>query len=109
MASAISGRMLRGMAEPDDRDMRHILASVPHIVEMLGPPPKVHRIVESIEFLDENRVRRQVSADVTVPVTAHACGSGQDVYLPLQVVAKAPIRNLDVIDGQGLAVPVLTA
>lgn len=101
--------MLWEMAGLEDWDVQHILASVPEIVEMLGPPPKVHRVVESIEFLDESRVRRQVSVDVTVPTKIHACGSGHDVYLPLQVMVKAPIKNLDVTDGQGLVVPVLTA
>lgn len=105
----ISGRMLPVMAEAEDSDTAHVLASVPHVVEMLGPPARVHRIVESIEFLDESRVRRQVGVDLTVPHSAQACGSGQDVYLPLQVVLKAPIRNLDLVDGFGRAVPVLTA
>jgi hypothetical protein len=85
-----------------------MLRLAPGITEMLRDPSWVHRVVESIEFLDEARVRRQVSLDFTVPEVAPSGDSG-DVYIPLQVLTKGIIKALEVGDGEGRSVPVLTS
>jgi hypothetical protein len=76
---------------------------------MLRDDSWIHRNVESIEFEDESRVRRQVALDFTVPSSAATIVIGQDVLIPVQLIEKGVIRGLDVRDQAGRAVPVLTS
>jgi hypothetical protein len=61
-------------------------------------------------FLDEARVRRHLSIDFTIPeAIAPSLLAGDTVYIPIEVLAKRVLRALDVVDGEGRAVPVLTS
>ena len=67
---------------------------------ILDPRSWVHRRVETLTFLDEFRVRRHVSVDFTAPAEL--------TYVPLSLVKKKVMKDLDVRDAAGAAVPVLT-
>lgn len=72
----------------------------------------VHRRVESIEFLDERRIRRSVSVDFTVPSVAARQARdfpGGLVVLPLALLRKHVLRRFDLRDEGGASLPVLTA
>jgi hypothetical protein len=94
----------------EQRRISHLLDLVPGIVDLLEDDSWVHRVVESIEFLDEARVRRHLSIDFTIPeAIAPSLLAGDTVYIPIQVLAKRVLKALDVVDGEGRAVPVLTS
>jgi hypothetical protein len=70
------------------------------------------RRVETIEFLDERRVRHHTSVDFTVP--EWGVGKSETIELkdmiavPIAYMRKGLLKNLDVYDEEGAAVPVLT-
>jgi hypothetical protein len=66
----------------------------------------VHRRVETITFLDERRVRRDVSVDLTVPEHAPSIEPrpGRAVrLLPLAIMRKRTLVNFDLRDREGHA------
>ena len=67
------------------------------------PAAWVHRRVETITFLDDIRIRRHMSVDFTLPTL----GLPID-YVPLSLVRKGLLKDLDVVDEDGRALPVLT-
>lgn len=71
----------------------------------------IHRRVENIQFLDEARVRRRVSIDFTIPGQpdiAVRSGHVDRLFLPLAFLVKRPLRNFDLRDAAGDALPTLT-
>jgi hypothetical protein len=70
------------------------------------------RRVETIDFLDERRIRHHTSLDFTVP--PWGVGESKRIMLkdltaiPIAYMRKGLLKNLDVYDEQGAAVPVLT-
>ena len=81
----------------------------PDMVALLADPSWAQRAVERIEFLDESRVRRQVTIEFNVPPGVSGIQVGRDVYLPVQVLTKERITALEVTDGEGRIVPTLTS
>jgi hypothetical protein len=67
------------------------------------PAAWVHRRVETITFLDDIRIRRHMSVDFTLPTLGLAIE-----YVPLSLVRKGLLKDLDVVDEEGRALPVLT-
>jgi hypothetical protein len=90
-------------------DLKWARRVAPAVAELLRDDSWVHRNVESIEFLDESRVRRQVSIDFTLPSVERAVNDGRQRLVPLSVLTKGPIKALDVVDADGTSVPVLTS
>lgn len=71
------------------------------------PEDWVHRRVESAVFLDASSIKRRVSVDFDMPTDD---ASGEQVSLvPLAVLDKRPLVDLDVRDESGSAYPVLNA
>ena len=69
----------------------------------------VHRRVETIDFLSTELARRSTSVDLTVPEPFRAMlriDDGQFV-VPIATLAKRPLRNFDLRDEAGRAIPVL--
>ena len=67
----------------------------------------VHRRVEKIALIDDRRVHRHTSVDFTMPHLARS-GDGAVDLIPLSLVHKEVLRDLDVRDEEGNALPVLT-
>ncbi len=74
----------------------------------------VHRRVESITFLDENRIRRRVSVDFTLPElprellrTSRVRGQAA-AYVPLTLLRKRTVVNFDLHDEDGRSLPLLS-
>jgi len=70
----------------------------------------IHRRVETVDMLSTQFLRRSISVDFTLPERARADlavgGTGQTL-VPLSTLAKRPLRNFDLRDEGGMAVPVL--
>jgi hypothetical protein len=100
-------------AWPDD------LASVIDIVAattvplLLQPKHWINRKVETIEFVDDRRVRRHVSVDFTLPdlegLPVQAASGRPLAFVPLVQLRKQVLRRFDIFDEAGAAVPMLTA
>lgn len=71
----------------------------------------VQRRVESVQFIDHLSLRRRVSVDMIVPDrVTRTSPSGEPYYwLPLALLRKRRLRNLNLRDAQGRALPVLTS
>lgn len=67
----------------------------------------VHRRVETFEFLDAETVRRRMSVDFTLP-EHRAIDENATVYVPLMIIEKRDLRNLDVRNRKGNPLNVLT-
>ncbi|HEX5762901.1 MAG TPA: hypothetical protein VFY04_07255 [Solirubrobacterales bacterium] len=70
----------------------------------------IHRRVETIDMLSTQFLRRSISVDFTVPEGLHDAlqiGAGSQGFVPLATLAKRPLRNFDLRDESGTAVPVL--
>jgi len=74
----------------------------------------VHRRVESITFIDENRIRRRVSVDFTLPDlprellrTTRIRGKSA-AYVPLTLLRKRTVVNFDLHDEDGRSLPLLS-
>jgi hypothetical protein len=71
----------------------------------------IHRRVESVTFVDDTTVRRQMSIDFTLPTQLGFLRppSGSDaVFVPLALLKKRKLKNFDVWDEAGKKLPVLT-
>ena len=91
---------------PDTRTTRELNAAVYAMQVLLDNEPAwVHRRVERIEFLDKGEVRRQMSVDFTLPRLE---GDAVVPYVPLSVVRKHVMKNLDTRDEENKPLPVLT-
>ncbi len=81
---------------------------------LLGTHEWVHRRVESITFLDENRIRRRVSVDFTLPdlprelVRTTRIGGKPGAYVPLTLLRKRTVVNFDLHDEEGRSLPLLS-
>lgn len=69
----------------------------------------VHRRVETIDLLSRQAVRRQVSVDFTVPQPVRQLLklSEHEFVVPIATLEKTPLRNFDLADEVGRALPVL--
>jgi hypothetical protein len=67
----------------------------------------VHRRIETFEFVDADTVRRKMSVDFTFPKDGWLT-DGQIVYVPVMLLGKENLRNLDVVDPTGRSLNVLT-
>jgi hypothetical protein len=95
-------------AERDEAEVADLAIST--LPLLLDPHRWVHRRVEGFVLLDEARLRRRVSVDFTVPNTAYyrrQAGLHQ-AAVPLAQLRKRVLRNLDVRDESGTALPVLS-
>lgn len=72
----------------------------------------IHRQVETLTFIDADRMRRHVSLDLTVPAqpsTTDAVASVAGVvYLPVALLRRRVMDDFDMRDEQGAALPCLT-
>lgn len=72
----------------------------------------IHRRVEKLEILSEKTALRRVSLDLTIPKPAlSTCqwANGRNyVLLPIDLLAKEPLRRFSISDATGLPVPTLT-
>jgi len=70
----------------------------------------LHRRVETIDILSSQFLRRAVSVDFTVPEGVRdslRIGTTEQWLVPMATLAKRPLRNFDMRDEGGAAVPVL--
>jgi hypothetical protein len=77
-----------------------------------NPERWVNRLVESIVFLDDVSVRRQMSVDFTLPVNQELVRStptSGDVFVPLALLEKKSLTRFDIRDESGDALPLLGA
>lgn len=72
------------------------------------PEDWVHRRVETVSFLDASSVHRHMSVDFDLPDEDARPESGPPL-VPLTLLEKRPLVNLDVRDEGGAACPVLNA
>lgn len=72
------------------------------------PHDWVHRRVESVSFVDATSIRRRVSVDFDVPTGDLVPKSGRSL-VPLALLEKRPLIDLDVCDEGGSSLPVLTS
>jgi hypothetical protein len=96
---------------PEERDQAEMVdLAISTLPLLLDPQRWVHRRVEAFVLLDEARLRRRVSVDFTVPNTAYyQRQSGlRQAAVPLAQLRKRVLRNLDVRDERGAALPVLS-
>ncbi|MBD3778732.1 MAG: hypothetical protein IE923_05665 [Micrococcales bacterium] len=85
---------------------------------LLADPSWIHRRVETVTMRADGETRRQVSFDVTLPMSLHihpdeltengAQKSAARVVVPLGFMRKGTLVDLDVSDATGRAVPVLS-
>lgn len=78
-------------------------------LEPLWADPRswLHRIVESVAFIDARTIRRSRSFDLTVPGTAPQL-DGKTV-LPLALLSRRVLSELDVIDDRGQRLALMTS
>lgn len=77
---------------------------------LLAEEAWVHRRVETVSVLSTQFLRRAVSVDFTIPEEFHDAlrvGTAEQWFVPLATLAKRPLRNFDLRDEAGAAVPVL--
>jgi hypothetical protein len=74
----------------------------------LNPRAWVLRRVETFEFLDFATVRRRMSVYFRFPELP-GLREGATVHVPLLVLAKRDLRNFDIRDADGKALPLLTS
>lgn len=67
----------------------------------------IHRRNENFTFVDADTVRRRMSVDFTFP-TSSTLSPGDMALVPLMLLTKQDLRNLDVRSGADEALPVLT-
>jgi hypothetical protein len=69
----------------------------------------VHRRVETIDLLSTELVRRTTSVDFTVPAPLRPLlvVAGSQPVVPIATLSKSPLRNFDLRDEGGRAIPVL--
>jgi hypothetical protein len=72
----------------------------------------VHRRVDTVTFLDSNRVARRTSIDFTIPKRRFLpveFRTGRSIaFIPLTLLSKRVLRNFDLRDAAGVALPTLT-
>ncbi|MGO4298756.1 hypothetical protein [Leifsonia sp. RAF41] len=81
------------------------------VLALINFPEWIHRKVESVSFLAGKRGRRRVSLDCTPPALSWAkdpTGATTSIYVPLTLMSKGVLRDLDVSDDTGRALPVLS-
>lgn len=78
------------------------------VIDILTAPSWRHRRVESMRLADGDQNRSRVSIDLTPSSTATAA-NGLQIMVPLAVLAKRPLIELDVEDAAGVRLPVLSS
>lgn len=77
---------------------------------LLAEETWIHRRVETIDMLSTQFLRRSISVDFTLPEGARstlALPTIKQSLVPISTLAKRPLRNFDLRDETGKAVPVL--
>jgi hypothetical protein len=73
----------------------------------------IHRQVETLQFLDADRVSRHVSVDFTVPdlpdIQVSRGDGGAVVFLPIALLRRQALENFDLRDESGAALSFLTS
>jgi len=78
------------------------------LVPLVADPPLwIHRIVESVSFIDAQTIRRARSFDFTVPEGTPQL-DGRTI-VPLALLARRVLSELDVCDDSGRRLPLLTS
>jgi hypothetical protein len=70
-------------------------------------PLWVHRRVETITYIDDRRVRRHVSVDLTIPAWAYSQDFSGPLLIPIALLRKGPLKDFGVVDESGRVLPVL--
>lgn len=65
-----------------------------------------HRKVESLRLLDGDSGRRKVSVDCS-PDSSLASPIGDRIMVPLALISKKPMKDFDIVDGNGSSLPTL--
>lgn len=69
----------------------------------------IHRRVESVEVVDDTTLRRRTSIDFSLPTTVNGVEVAPHLpFVPLTLLQKEILRNFDLRNAEGRAVPVLT-
>jgi GDSL-like Lipase/Acylhydrolase family len=83
----------------------HAAATVQAFGDMLENSSSwVHRRIESIDFIDERRMRRRVSVDFTPPPLPAG-----PILVPVAMLSKGVLTHFDLRDEEGASVPMRTA
>lgn len=80
------------------------------VLSLINFPSWVHRKVDSVTFLAGKRGQRRVSLDCTPPMLSwddDRRGRATTIVVPLTLMSKDVLRDLDVRDDSGRALPVL--
>ncbi len=80
---------------------------------VLNRPQWVHRIVETIDFIDDRRFSRHVSVDFTIPAWEiyRQCETvlPKGTYIiPVALLSRQRLKRFDIVDESSAALPVLT-
>jgi len=95
---------LVAMAERFDADEPDVGLGEQVAWRLLAPKYWIHRRVETVRFLDEDTLRRNVSVDCDVQWR----GEGP-ALLPLARIQKQPMTSFDLRDDAGRSLPILTS
>lgn len=74
---------------------------------MLASQTWIHRRVDTLKLGAEGPTRRTVSLDVTVPKRSAIIGTRGKILVPLALIAKARLRDVDTADRDGKSLPIL--
>jgi hypothetical protein len=79
------------------------------VLFLIGDWRWVNRRVETLEFVDDRRVRWHTSIDFTIPKEPYQSRKAwpANLMLPLGFFRKGPLTNFDLVDASGTAVPVI--
>jgi hypothetical protein len=93
------------------QDARADLAGLATAEMLLHWAKWVHRRVETIEFVDDERIRRSMSIDFTMldtPMFGQLAEEFAVVPIPLMFMRKGLLRNFSMVDEEGRSLPLLT-
>lgn len=89
-----------------DRNRASVIADL-----LFAPQEWKHRRVDSLRLNTGDRGRRRTSIDCTLPaddrLTWPTSGTGDQIVVPLGVLAKGPLRDFDIVDSDGRPLSVL--
>lgn len=74
---------------------------------MVGSQEWVHRRVDTYKLRSDSSTRRFVSLDITIPKRLSIKGSKGKMYVPLALIEKSKLRDVDTADRDGKSLPIL--